>query len=596
MGRWAILTVWCVALSVAAPGAVEQHQRRLRAAVDGHPVFFVDPTITDTNAASATPDCTTYDARALACGAGTSSAYASLADLNAITKTAGMEFSLRRGQTFRGVVTISESGAAGRYVALSAYGTGARPDINGSLLLTSWTLEGSNYYATAPQEPFQVFENSLRYTSVALKASIVAGTFWWDSVNSRVYIRTTGSDNPSGYTIEADQGAAVNGVIQAFGQSYLSVTGIKVQKAAYGLWLFGASSHNVVTDVEAALNLYDGIGLSATTDATVTGGESHDNGRCGIGAYSAADRSTVTGATVHHNAEGLGDLAAGGGLCYYQVTGGLAMSVVAYNNLYGIKAFDSATTDITVRACEAYNNTWFGVNFDFTGSGMTVEQCYVHGNIHGIAVEGTTPGAAVLYNYATGNGASAGSCGIEVSSAPNTIVIYNVVWNETNGICAFYEPSGLRLWQNTVVKTTDACFNFSVNTTNPDNWNFQNNIGADCGAYVLDFGAWAVTTFGSDTNVWYHTGGTQFARSTSTSYDLATWKGFGLDTSSVNSDPLFTNQAAGVLTLTAPSPASNTGANLGAPYSVGLVAGTSWPRLVATASQVAWDIGAYIGP
>ena len=105
---------------------------------------------------------------------------------------------------------IYYGGSAGNPVTWTAYGTGEPPIIKGSNLATSWTQSGDNWYTSyggqvaggGTAHAYGVWEDGAPLFSVAALADIRSGTFFWDSVTSRLYIRTYENDNPTNHTME----------------------------------------------------------------------------------------------------------------------------------------------------------------------------------------------------------------------------------------------------------------------------------------------------------------------------------------------------------------------------------------------------------
>lgn len=120
--------------------------------------YYVDPDCTDTNPTSATVDGTQYNAATQSCTGGSDSYYATLADLGEKTFAADDFILLKRGKTFRGQVRIYNGGTAGHPITIGAFGPGAKPIIQNTQTLTSWTQESGNiYYATLASLPKNVF-------------------------------------------------------------------------------------------------------------------------------------------------------------------------------------------------------------------------------------------------------------------------------------------------------------------------------------------------------------------------------------------------------------------------------------------------------
>lgn len=88
--------------------------------------YYVDSSIPDTYIASGTPDFTTYNPTTFDTNTGTSSVYKTLADVGAKTLSGGDVIYFRRGQTWNGKLSFSDS------VSYGAFGSGALPKIVGS--------------------------------------------------------------------------------------------------------------------------------------------------------------------------------------------------------------------------------------------------------------------------------------------------------------------------------------------------------------------------------------------------------------------------------------------------------------------------------
>lgn len=87
--------------------------------------------------------------------AGTSdaTAWATITKVNSVwaagTLAPGDSILFRKGDTFDGTVTVTESGTFGNPIVIGAYGTGDRPIINGFSTASSWTSVGGGIYYAA---------------------------------------------------------------------------------------------------------------------------------------------------------------------------------------------------------------------------------------------------------------------------------------------------------------------------------------------------------------------------------------------------------------------------------------------------------------
>ena len=69
-----------------------------------------------------------------------------LSKVNSLSLLAGDTVLFRRGDTFRGTLTIRQSGQAGKPIVFDAYGSGSKPALSGSVPLTNWQSLGNNIW------------------------------------------------------------------------------------------------------------------------------------------------------------------------------------------------------------------------------------------------------------------------------------------------------------------------------------------------------------------------------------------------------------------------------------------------------------------
>lgn len=81
-------------------------------------------------------------------GLSTSTPFRTLSKINTTALVPGDQVLFRRGDTFRGTLDLTWSGSAVNPITFGAYGTGARPIIAGSSLLTNWVNTGNFIWQT----------------------------------------------------------------------------------------------------------------------------------------------------------------------------------------------------------------------------------------------------------------------------------------------------------------------------------------------------------------------------------------------------------------------------------------------------------------
>lgn len=160
---------------------------------------------------------------------------------------------------------------------------------------------GTVYYASGyTAEPNQVFEDGSRLTqeSGTCPDDLNAGEWCYDATDDYVYIRTTGDDNPSGYTIEIsqrDRAIAINGI------SHITIDGLTIEKGdacvGGGIYMEGGAANvniqnNTVKDQYCAgIQYYD-----ASTDSgviTIDQNIFSNNGGCDVLAADNAHDWTI---------------------------------------------------------------------------------------------------------------------------------------------------------------------------------------------------------------------------------------------------------------------------------------------------------------
>ena len=83
---------------------------------------------------------------------GAHAAFATIATVNGYTYAAGDNILFARGGTWREQLTVPSSGSAGNPITFGAYGSGDKPIINGSNIVSSWTTE--NYTGNTNLNPY----------------------------------------------------------------------------------------------------------------------------------------------------------------------------------------------------------------------------------------------------------------------------------------------------------------------------------------------------------------------------------------------------------------------------------------------------------
>jgi len=95
-------------------------------------------------------------------GTDPSSPWRSLNKLNSFNFAPGDNILFKRGDTFYGSISISESGTSGSPITFSAYGSGDKPEITGFTSVSSWTNIGGNIWESSSSV------SNLQYTNMVV--------------------------------------------------------------------------------------------------------------------------------------------------------------------------------------------------------------------------------------------------------------------------------------------------------------------------------------------------------------------------------------------------------------------------------------------
>jgi len=90
--------------------------------------------------------------------------WASITKLNTLILQPADTVFLMRGDTFRGQITVLQSGSAAFPIVFSAYGNGNLPVVSGAAVVSGWVSMGTYYECTMPQTVFNFFWDNREMT------------------------------------------------------------------------------------------------------------------------------------------------------------------------------------------------------------------------------------------------------------------------------------------------------------------------------------------------------------------------------------------------------------------------------------------------
>jgi parallel beta-helix repeat protein len=404
------------------------------------------------------------------------------------------------------------------------------------------------YIAAAAWTPYVVIEDGTKLANVASVAAITSVGKWY-SDGASCYVRTTDSADPDTHTMEV--GTRTYSVYGT-GKAYVTVDGLDCTGANDGgvFWEGGGNywtAQNCAVKNIGRADWGSGIRMRGGTHNLVSGNEvSYCYRGINIEDYGnpAPDLNTIRGNDVH-------DI-----------------------DSNGITAAANTPSSITITLIE--KNRVYNCVLTLDDNG-------------GISIYQVGAGTVVRYNAVYNNGtASARGSGINLDTGSAATECHgNVVYGNNYGGINM-TADGHKIYGNTCYHNNEATADAGEISifSGGANMLIKNNIMvASTGKQILVAGAGNTTGHAIDYNEWYGGSATPFTWGAA-NYNFANYKAASSqDAHSLNSDPLFTNAAAGDFTLAAGSLCIDAGVELGDTYQTALMPGSNWPAAVLTASQ-----------
>jgi parallel beta-helix repeat protein len=388
------------------------------------------------------------------------------------TPSADVTINLQKGDEWREELTVGTDGLEAYRIVIQSYGTGADPIINGSELVTGWTVhDGSVYTASfATQTVLILWEDGDEYIGESALIDVDGpGKFYSDG--SDIYMWSSDGEDPDTHTVEVgiDRHA-----IYATGQDYITVSGIHAKQCGAdtswpGLISFYNSDYAIVEDCTIEEGFEGGVLAVRNCDGAIV----RDN--------------IIRG---EHD---------------------LRSDYRAVLNM--IDAVNCTVQRNTIS--ESSNTTWsFGIQMDGADNNI-IEYNEIFGPFgNGIYPKKDADGNIIRYNYIHD---SQGGMGIQIRAdtgpCDNNKVYGNLIVNmelasiQTDGDGA-HTNDGNEIFNNTIYSETAGISGISINGSNT-NCVVKNNVvymnAASKALWVKDDSEAGLT---SDYNVFYNTSGT----------------------------------------------------------------------------------------
>lgn len=484
-------------------------------------------------------------------GTSTSLAWQSVYKVNSTALMPGDRVLFHRGQTWRDQLTISRSGVPGNPISYDAYGSGRKPTLAGSDVVTRWAdIGGGAYAGSAPLQPYNVYADN----GVALvpqgDANAVRGLAgsWARDAQGNLYVHLADSSNPSLHTIEI---ATRPFGIYSSASTYISVSNLEIRQTAQsGIY---ATSQN---------------SSSVTENWTVSHCTIRNVREAGIYVLPSGQggQPMLRGWVIQNNTIGTIDSSPtlnydSAGLLIRGTTGAVIMgNAVATVNRFGIRVAD-----------------YFGA----TPSAAPLVQANVLGMNEGNISIAYTSDAVVTNNYISNS--KGYGIGIGGSSSTNATITDNVIVNLSisddhllyNGLDCNDGSTGGLFSYNTVVAVTNYSMTLEGDNNRPcSGWTVTNNI-FDARANTPHPYANGITgsfytvvplsniAFANNNYLPYPGSPNGIVRYLGTDYAFGNWAQITHEANVLSSDPQFLNPAGGDFTLRGNSPCKMSGGNSG---------------------------------
>jgi parallel beta-helix repeat protein len=278
----------------------------------------------------------------------------------------GDSIMFKRGRTWREQLTVPSSGTSGYPITFGAYGTGAKPSINGGNILTSWSLKTGTTYAKSSIiiEPQIVVYNGTRLTKGA-GTKLARKSYFYDRTLTTLYVNV--GENPVSHKLEA---AVRDYSIRNSHHDYVSFIDLDIRNTNNAGFYIQDSDHLVldacdITQVANRATLVTNVPGSSETSQYLSFKNMKVSHAGGTGISVDGDAG-MTGHVLIQN-------------CVVHDCGWNADPDDAVRWTAGIKVWGGAnygltgeSDDIIIENCEVYNQV--DTHGDYSGGGIWVDQ------------------------------------------------------------------------------------------------------------------------------------------------------------------------------------------------------------------------------
>jgi hypothetical protein len=444
-------------------------------------------------------------------GLSETTAWKTIAKVNASRFNPGDQILLKRGETWRETLIVSSSGSAGNPITFGAYGSGEKPVITGADVISGWSLEFGNVYSS-------MHSNAPHVVMIDTEPGLPASTldsldqnYKWFASKNKIYLYSSMGDPNKVYTkIEAGVRPICINVNK---QQYLIFDGlcingandIDLDRGAIDEFDKSGTKKNwiIIRNCEIGPTAGNGIRIASFDGTTIKNIKIHDN-------------------YIHH--------------CRSKLIGDAGTS-----GAYGI-IFPGNSI---IRQVEIYNNRithcFHGCRLmNITSSAFYLNKMEENGTEANILVGPNAQNINIYRNIVKNTPSEA--IWIGSTNIKSVYIYYNLFYNLTNfSVCVVASGAdSVFFYNNTIYNSQNSAFALG-SAGRVSNIKIENNIINKIKSLGLNLDWYNNSTFTSDFNCWDENKGFWNGAS-STLYGWADWVGtLGHDKNSFYQDPIFTD-------------------------------------------------------
>ena len=480
------------------------------------------------------------------------------------------------GGVIRATILPGSNGSDGSPITWGAK-IGDTPEISAANHIETWTSEGSDHYsADLTTDPIQAFMDDTRLTEGSAKDTLNDHEWFWEA--NKLYVRDdSGDPDVTGVVIEASIRDCCIDVVN--GRSYLTFENLTLEKAAdtnADIYHDGSKIEHIIFDNVDNHRAYF-QGMRVRNQSTLSNNFTYKNsevsycGGSGLQTYKW-NISLIANNNVHHNCQ-LDTVDPG----FHGLTAGIKMVNVS-----------NANCVIEYNWVHNNGNNWLysdargtGIWSDADPTGQIFRYNLVHENDScGLHFEGGSNNGKMYGNVSYKNGHT----GIKLTSTGSSIVhsneVYNntVVANEQHGIVVGGVNAQADSSYDNVVRNNICVGNATVGGRQMKCFYGGENDGTMGHGNVYNNNC-----FGEE-----YTGFLEWGDGSAYNTYVAWLAASSQIDNNIEADPLFTDADNDDYTLASGSPCIGVGVDLGSPYNIALLPGSTWPDSVLTGDQEAY--------